>query len=757
MAQIPNELLNSQSNIDLENISENMTNEEMQLYLNSIKSDNSHNSNSTKKNDLSQLFIIPDSLAHPISDSTAKDSLFRNKQFEIQAKEDSLNSNLRYSQRIFKNINPNIFSSTTNRVNANYPLKAGDKLILNIWGEVEKEETLMINNNGQVFIPNVGMIPLNGATLTEAEETIKKKLKRKYSGFKRNKTFMSLIISNLSPLKIFVLGEVRKPGAYVFHGNTSILQALYYANGPTDIGSVRYIQITRDDSTMFVDLYKYLIEGKTPEPSILLDGDIIFLPRAKKIVQLLGAVGREGKYELRDSSGIKELLLAGGKVDPNVANNTITITRFMENGSQDIIDADTPLNYINEKSTFELEDGDIVLVRASSEIGKNNLNIKGAIKYPGSYQFTSSITSKQLIKKAGGLTDDSYNGRIQIVRPHIDGTSELLSQSLDDGVDIELMPSDTILVYSKRDMTTLDTVSISGAVFKPGKYVFFEGMSAKDLILLAGGFLPNRQKGKIRLDQQQKNGKDVEVSYISISDNYDNTDKPIILSALDHLEVPFEPNYETPKKVKLSGAFKFPGTYVLKNANENIKSLISRAGGLKQEAYASGTKFFREFKVEKHIANDTFFVNKLEQIGLDMNQALENNKLHNIGLQDGDSIYVPIKWASIKISGEIAYPSNVLYKKGEDVWYYVANAGGLKITSDKKRIFVKYADGSVTTLKAMKRDPDPGSEIIIPYKEPKAAVDVTKLISSIVAITSALVTTTLSILIFQNTKGTSTD
>lgn len=637
----------------------------------------------------------------------------------------------RYEIQFFRNAPAALFGSVTNGVDGNYPIKPGDKLVLSLWGEVEKEYTFAVNNQGKVMVEGIGLNSVNNLSLSEAEEVLKQKLAKIYSGITRKQTFVNLRLESLSPVKIFLVGEVSKPGGYVFYGNTSIFQALYLAGGPNKLGSVRNIQVTRGDTNFTVDLYEYLMFGRKPEPSVLNDGDIVFLPRADVLAEAKGDLGRPAIYELKKGETVKDLMTFAGKVNPTAAQQRLVVKRIFANGKQDFIDLLTPQEYLEGKTTFPMQDGDVLLVNKSTEPTKDYVTIIGAVKYPGTYQFKPEMKAPDLVDVAGGILEDTYLGRIQVLRTVATGGFTMSSQPLNGGAVIPLAPRDTVIVYSLKDMYQPDSVTISGAVLKPGRYQFNPGMTAKDLILKAGGFLPNREIGVLRVEHVRKDSRGMEVERIKIQDNYEaETSGPIILMPWDHMEVPVDPNFHRPQKVKLAGAFKSPGEYSLLFPGEKLKSLIDRSGGFQEDAYLEGAQFFRN-------------KDSIGQIGFSLAQTMDGSKRENVELQDGDSIYVPIPKLHIRVVGEVGYPANVLYKPGKSIAWYIIQAGGFRESSDRSHVMIRYANGSASTEYDAERDPDPGSTIIVPYKEPPEPVDWYKIASTI----AALVTATATLLI----------
>jgi protein involved in polysaccharide export with SLBB domain len=645
---------------------------------------------------------------------------------------------LRFERLFFQNSDPDVFSSSTNRVGKEYPLKAGDQIVLSMWGDVEKEQKLGINNQGWVFVRNVGKVSLNGLTLKEAEKILKSRLSKVYSGIHSGRINVALRLFKLSPIKVFVLGEAVKPGGYVVYGNTSIFQALYMAGGPSEKGSVREIKLLRDGETKQIDLYPYLFEGDIESSLVLRDGDVILLPIAKRLVQVMGGVNRTGVYEMSAQSGTADLLeYAGGLSAKGAVKQKIRVLRMQEDGRREWMQIGTPDEYLQEKKQDILEHGDIVYVNVLPSLKAQHVSIEGEVYFPGAYEFRNGMTIKNLLDEAGGMLPSAYDRRIHILVENETGETSMLSWGGDKSGDLELYGGEVIRIYSQKEMQTKDSVSISGAVSKPGLYPYHKGMSAKDLILLAGGFLPDHFPGKLRLDRIVKE-RTVDSKDLVIHDDYDMETQECKLKPWDHIAIPYNPDFQRPIKVKLSGAFRWPGEYVLSEPGESVKSLIERAGMFQSDAYLGGARFYR-----KNTQGIKY------QLGLNLEKAMEGEALHNISLQNEDILHVPLQKAEVYVQGEVGYPSHVLYKEGEDIDYYIERAGGILRTGDIERIRVRYADGSIATLDVMERDPDPGSTIIIPSRPEPKPVDWIRVMSSTATVLSSVATMIVAIVTLQ--------
>jgi protein involved in polysaccharide export with SLBB domain len=655
----------------------------------------------------------------------------------------------RYESTFFESANPPIFSNVTSGIDGNYPLKPGDELILTVWGAVEKESRLKINYQGRINVESIGLVSLNGTTLAEAEGILKAKLSKVYSGIGKGQTFVNLRMETLSPVKIFLLGEVGKPGAYTFHGNTTVFQALYMAEGPSKEGSVRSVQIARADSTFKVDLYDYLMHGKNVKGATLFDGDIVFLPRAKILAEVDGSVGRPAIYELKEGEGVKQLISFAGGINPDAAEQSMVLKRIYPNGRKDYETILKPSDYIEGKDSLALRNGDALMVFKSTEETMFNATILGAIKYPGTYQFKDSMDAANLVEISGGLQEVGYTGRIHVLRAIPQGGYKLLSQNLIGEKSIPLEPRDTLVVYSLRDMFKPDSVSIGGAVSKPGYYQYYGGMDAKDLVLLAGGYLTSYKAGSLFINRLNSDGRTITKTMHSVPYGYDKFDDPKIrLRAWDHVEIPYDSNFYRPELVVLSGAFRNPGTYTLKQQDETLESVINRAGGFTPEAYLDGAQFFRRsimiIPKDTNQRDSTF-----GRVGVDISKVLKRERRNNITLLDGDSIHIPPRAISVRVHGHVGLVTNVLWRKGEKAEWYVNQAGGVSVTGDKERVMIKYANGSVALASQAERPPDPGSEIIVPYRRPPDPVVWTQVVAAIGTIAGAISTILLAYVAFK--------
>lgn len=707
----------------------------------------------SKRSSDSTLFLYPDSALAIPAMKARLDSL------ESLIEGDTLHA--RYERRLFKakGKQSSLFSSTTSRVGSDYPLKGGDGLVLTVWGDIEKQQNLTVSPEGTIVVEGGGRISVGGLTLEQAANAVKQALGRVYSSLRRGSAQLSLTLSSLSPIKVFVLGEVEVPGGYVFHGNTNVLLALYLANGPSPLGSVRAMQLVRDGKSVDVDLYDFLFYGKTPpEGGVLRDGDVLVLPRAKSLVEVRGDVGREAVYELKEGEGVRELLFYASGLNPTAAEQSAVLERLLEGGRRDFVNLQPARSYIDSSAApFLLRDGDVLNIPSSTLDAQNNVTVLGAVRYPATYQFVDGMTLEQALAVAGGARDEAYLGRVQVLRSTSEGHSSLYSEAVGKGRDFTLSPSDTVVVYNQRDFLTKDSVSVSGAVVSPGVYPFYKGMTVKDLVLLGGGFRSDRQKGVVRLERRIAGERTIDVQELQIDDDYEANDLNLTIQPYDRLAVPVDPKWYPQEVVQLTGAFLKPGSYALIQSGEKLSSLLKRSEGFQPESYPEGATFFRKLRrvvtvpgeedsSMVNLENGTVWIaDSTVQIGLDLKQALAGHKDYDVSLQHGDSLWVPRQMISVEVSGAVGAPSHVLWRKGEDPEYYIARAGGLTRQSDINHVFVIYANGEKATINHLPRDPDPGSKIVVPQRPAPKETDWLRVVASVASILASFAAVALAI------------
>lgn len=631
----------------------------------------------------------------------------------------------------------------------NYRLGPGDEVVLIMTGDVQEVYVLPITREGFVVIPNVGRVSVNGLTVEQLRNSLYTYLGRVYSGVvpgPEATTFFDISISTLRRNQIFVIGEVEQPAAYEVTSVATVLQALYQAGGPTDQGSFRNIQVRRGDRIVAtLDIYEYLTQGVATGDIPLDQSDVIFVPVRGAWVRIDGNVLRPGIYELKGEEGLRALIELAGGVEPEADLRRVQIDRILppeqrEPGFQrKLLDVNVAGLLDGEGELEPLVAGDAVHVFAVSEERRNTLTIRGNVWAPGIYELVPEMRLSDLIEEAGGLKDDTYLGRAQVVRLNpLNLSHRLLAVSLAGGDDPLLKEYDEVKIYSVAEFRDRRFVTIYGAVQNPGVFEFREDMTLRDLVMAAGGlqddaYLLEAEVARIS-SQPDSTGDFVDISTAALDSSY-VISEPVagdgvsgapgfVLERFDNVFIRRRPGWELQRTVTVTGEVLFPGRYALNRKDERLSSVIERAGSLTQEGHADGIRFYRRMD-SRAGEQDT-----LARVNIDLPAVLEDPRFKdNLILEDGDSIDIPEFVPMVRVEGAVLFPVSVMYKPKADLDYYINSAGGYARSGDKGRTRVEYANGSVRTVHKQllifksKPKPEPGSRVFVPEKPPSAGIN----------------------------------
>jgi protein involved in polysaccharide export with SLBB domain len=651
----------------------------------------------------------------------------------------------------------------------NYRLGAGDEIIIDVWGSNEASIRQTISPDGFINIPNLGLVTLNGMTVKEAEQYLRKKLSQIYpvDGEDAASDF-KLTLGNIRTIQVNVTGEVNVPGTYSISSLSNIYNALYCAGGINELGSLRKVQLVRGGKQKAeVDLYDFILNGVIPEGLTLEDGDVVNVPLYMNLVNIEGSVKRPMYYELKDGETLHDLLGYAGGFTGDAYRSNINVVR--QNGVEyQVYTVDSPLF-----SAFILKDGDALTVGALIDRYENKLEIKGAVYRPGIYQLGDGIrTVSELIAKADGLMGDAFTNRALIHREREDLTLEVMPVDVKavlsgQAPDVELKRNDILYIPSIYDLNDIGTITIEGEVASPGTFVYEANMTVEDIIMQAGGLLESASTVRIDVNRRIKNSASTQqpdsIAHVftrSFRDGYVISDAlDFVLQPYDYVNVRRSPGYTAQGKVKVSGEVMFPGDYVLTHKNERLSDVIKRAGGLNNWAYVKGARLIRHTLAEERnrtrsglamltTGKDSVNVANLDldesySVGIDLEAALAApGSEADLVLRQDDMILIPEYINTVKISGNVMYPNVVAYDPDMSVQDYVAMAGGYGYRSKKSKAYIVYMNGTIARARQMSKGVvEPGCEIVIPQKRNKE-FDVSSLMS--VATTSSSVATMLA-------------
>lgn len=482
-----------------------------------------------------------------------------------------------------------------------YFLSSGDVITLAYWSSDQQQETvtIVIDDDGSVEIPGAGRFIAQGMTLDQFESAA-------YNQFKRVSTAMDFnlvaTMERLKSISVDIRGEAFRPGSYKISSVTTLFNALLACGGPSDNGSLRNIRLLRGKKFYHVDFYDYLINGSTGDNYALQGGDIIFIPKAGRKVELSGEVYLPAIYELNESEGLREIISLAGGVKPTAVTAQILIHTIVPGKEKVVRTID--LNKKSDIAATALQDGDRVSVRPVSKVAVNYVTAQGNVYYPGDYELVKNMRVKDLLVKAE-LLPDTYTEQIVLIRYNKeDKTTTRINIDLssllkgDKSQDLMLQDLDELRIYSKEEAKYIPKreVRIIGHVQRPGTYSRSEEMRLKALLFAAGGLLP----GYYNVLHISRARTDKETEVLTI--NVDN-----LLAGMETANVQLYDNdvvtvrrrsdfYETPKWVTIRGEVNVPGPYALKNKAVTLRQLLEMAGGFTESAYPKGIMLRRESK-----------------------------------------------------------------------------------------------------------------------------------------------------------------
>lgn len=655
-----------------------------------------------------------------------------------------------FGRNIFNSRNLTFAPSQNLATPANYKLGPGDEVIIDIWGANQNTIRQTISPDGNISIENLGLVYLNGMNVKEAENYLRKELNKIYSGItgENPSSEIKVTLGQIRTIQINVMGEVALPGTYALSSFSTIFHALYRAGGVNNLGSLRNIHLMRNGKKIAsVDVYEFILNGKTMSDLRLQEGDVIIVPPYEMLVNIQGNVKRPMYYEMKNGETVMTLIEYAGDFTGDAYTKNLRITR--QNGKEYQIYTIDDIDY----SVFKLMDGDVLNISAMLDRFENKLEIKGAVYRPGIYQFSGQLnTVKQLVEKAEGVMGDAFLARAVLHREREDLTKEVIQVDLKNILngskpDIALKRNDELYIPSIHDLQDIGTLTIFGEVARPGSFPYAENTTLEDIIIQAGGLKESASTVRVDVSRRIKDSKGMEspeqigeLFTFSLKDGFVIDGEPgFKLKPYDQIFVRRSPAYQPQINVSVNGEVMFGGTYALTQKTERVSSLVQKAGGLTPYAYVKGAKISRRINAEERRRmqtvldmaknadeKDSIDISKLElgniyYVGIDLEKALKNpGSDADIVLREGDILIVPEYNNTVRISGEVMYPNTVSYVKGKTLSYYIEQAGDYGESAKKKRAYIVYMNGQVK--KASKYDRkliEPGCEIIVPTKEKK--------------------------------------
>jgi protein involved in polysaccharide export with SLBB domain len=526
-------------------------------------------------------------------------------------------------------------------VGPDYVVGPGDGLVLNLWGSVSQRLSRTVDRQGQIALPEAGAITIAGLTIAQAQDAVQKSLGTQFQNIR-----VEISLGRLRTVRVYVVGDVQRPGAYDISSLSTPLNALYAAGGPTSRGSLRTLRQFRGNQLVReIDLYDFLLHGVRSDVDRLLPGDTLLVPPVGPQVTVSGMVRRPAIYELKSDTSLKEVLdLAGGvlvsasmqqiNVERIEAHQRRTMVNVQLSGQpqrQAISDKPEPVALVPQTgpagmaretgngkketgidlsgatgngspaagnvqlASFRMQDGDRVLVSPILPYNEMAVYLQGHVFRPGKFAYREGLTINDLLRSYQDVMPEPANHAELIRLQPPDFRPVTISLNLQDVLSgnevINLQPFDVIRIFSRYEIDA-PKVTIYGEVLRPGEYPMAQGMTAAGLVRMAGGFKRSAFRDEADLASYVvQNGHQIlaKESVVEIGKALDgDTRVDVRLKPGDVLSIRQLAGWkDIGAAVTVSGEVVYAGKYGIAEG-ERLSSILKRAGGFREEAYPPG-------------------------------------------------------------------------------------------------------------------------------------------------------------------------
>lgn len=630
----------------------------------------------------------------------------------------------------------------------NYVLGPGDQVIVDIYGASQKTLQLTVSPEGEITVPGYGPVYVQGMSVASAQAKIRSTVGARYSS-----SNLKVSLGNTRTIMVNIMGEVSSPGTYHLSAFSTVFHALYMAGGIKDTGTLRNVKVYRNGNLVtIVDIYEYILNGRLAGNIRLQEGDVIQVGLYDCLVGITGNVKRPMFYEMRKNESVATLLKYAGGFTGDAYRKMVHLTR-QAGERYTVYNIDE-----FEMTSFQVDDGDAVVVDGMLNRYENMVEIKGAVFRPGKYQLGKDVTSvRTLLKSAEGVTEDAMTNRGVLHRLKADRSLEVIAVDIK-GIlagtspDIPLANEDVLFIPTEADLRQQRTLTITGEVMSPGNYQFADNTTLEDLIIEAGGLTDAASVARVDVSRRIRDPKSTnaprEISKtftFGLKDGFVVDGTPgFILEPYDVVHVRRSPGFKTPRNFTVTGEVVYEGAQTMTTKNMRLSDAIKLAGGLTDQAYPKNARLERVMNADERARRD-FLVEQVRKqagvrssdsiavsqlalsntypVGIYLDKALANPGCEeDIILREGDRIVVPEYISTVKVSGNVMYPNTVSYKPGKSYKYYVNQAGGFGNHAKKRKTWVIYPNGTMAQVGHGAKI-EPGCEIVVPMKpEPKAGL-----------------------------------
>ena len=635
-------------------------------------------------------------------------------------------------------------------VTDDYLIGPGDEILIRAWGQIDLDGKLVVDRGGEVFLPKVGALSVAGLKYQQLPEYFRTAIGRVFRNFD-----LTVSLGQLRSIQVFVVGQARRPGSYTVSSLCTLVNALFASGGPSGTGSMRHIQLKRDNRVVTeFDFYDLLLKGDKSKDARLLPGDVIYIPPTGPSIAIAGSVNVPAIYELREGTSLGSAVEMAGGLTTTADGQKAVVERIENHNTRRV--EEFPLD--REGLERALKDGDLVRIFSLSPRFQNAVTLRGNVAHPGRTEWHSGMRLKDVIPNQDALVTRDYwratnwaanageRGDQQNTRDYWQATNPLANpgkrgdQAItpDYGRDTNPVANGGESVNQQLDRqpasakaaTEATTAKLRNQIARNAPeinwdYAVIQRLNPQDLTMRLVPF----DLGKLVLQGDEQNNLALEPGDV------------ITIFSQNDLAVPLA---KQSKFVRLEGEFRTAGVYQAE-AGETVRHLVERVGGFTPNAYLYGAEFTRESvridqqkgldqlieKLEEDISRNALapsgvnpdevadnrakleaqrqLVEKLREVKatgrvvLDLKpDSTAVGDLPEIALEDGDRFVVPYRPSTVEMLGAVYNKNSFLYRREERLDDYLKRAGGPTRDADTSRMFVIRADGSVVSRQSVK-------------------------------------------------------
>jgi polysaccharide biosynthesis/export protein len=539
-------------------------------------------------------------------------------------------------------------------VTSGYVVGPGDELLLRAWGSITFYLRETVDRSGNIYIPHIGLIQVSGITFADLHNYLYNQISSSFKKFE-----LSVEMGHLRSIQVFVVGRTRRPGSYTVSSLSSLVNVLFISGGPSNIGSLRHIQVRRGDKIVTqLDLYSFLLNGDKSKDIQLLPGDVIYIPAASGHVALTGSVSQPSIFEIQNGETIGDVLTMAGGLTSLATATSGELERIDPHGTRHVIE----VHFDQDGLQMPVKDGDILRVLSIVPKFDNAVTLRGNVANPGRYTWHLGMRIKDLIPDKDSLITRDYwkkKNNLVYVRSEqetpspVDNTESQTKDHSSSQESAPALPKENIGHDNRTDdnqASTESSLSLQG-LNAPDSSSKSPGMSVTDNRTVAeqvgapSGHFDRANNVELRspeidwdyavIERMDPNTLTTALKPFNLGrlllDNDDAENFELrpgdIVTIFSQADI-HVPQARRTKFVRLEGEFKGAGVYSVQ-PGETLRQLVKRAGGLTSQAYLYGSSFTRESTRRQQQARlDEYYV-QLEQ-EIDRASAERSNSAVNV-------------------------------------------------------------------------------------------------------------------------------